>query len=195
MDSPSYLAAAARTAASQAHWQQLAPATLAATVAETLQALAHLDAAKKTLFYGKALRVDLPNNSSEALPTLTDPAFLDYLHGALGIASEVAEILSLILAIWQNHGEVSAEQRLALAEECGDVEWYLAMLYRRLGVLPEQIRSANIAKLAARFPERFDSAAAQWRNLAEERAALAEKLQQAPSYASALNPPVAGESA
>ncbi len=192
MDSKSYLQAAARTAASIAHWQQLPPATLAATVAQTLSALAHLDAAKKTLFYGKPLGENLPETTTD-LPPLTDPVFLDYLHGALGIASEAAEILSLIMAIWQNHGEVTAEQRLALAEECGDVEWYLAMLYRRLGVLPEQIRSANIAKLAARFPERFDSEAAQWRNLAEERTALAEKLQQAISYASALNKTPSGE--
>jgi hypothetical protein len=178
MDSASYLAAAARTAASQAHWQQLPPATLAATLAETQHALAHLDAAKKTLFYGKPLAQDLPETTT-ALPPLSDPVFLDYLHGALGIATEAAEILSLIMIMWQNQGEITAEQRLALAEECGDVEWYLAMLYRRLGVLPEQIRAANIAKLAARFPERFDSAAAQVRDVAEERSALLATLQAA----------------
>jgi hypothetical protein len=48
----------------------------------------------------------------------------------------------------------------------------MAMLYRRLGVTPEQVKTINMAKLRKRFPEKFTTEHALERDLDAERAIL-----------------------
>jgi NTP pyrophosphatase (non-canonical NTP hydrolase) len=54
-------------------------------------------------------------------------------------------------------------------EELGDVMWYWALACRSLGLDPEKILDANIAKLHARYPEKFTDELADKRDLQAER--------------------------
>ena len=64
-----------------------------------------------------------------------------------------------------------------LAEECGDVFWYLALCISTLAELmgrdpaelEQSIKQINIAKLKARYPEKFTETDAVIRNLTAER--------------------------
>ena len=59
-----------------------------------------------------------------------------------------------------------------LKEEFGDTLWYLALGLRFLGIGFEETFAANIAKLQARFPDKFTEDAAMNRDPAAERAIL-----------------------
>jgi hypothetical protein len=59
-----------------------------------------------------------------------------------------------------------------LIEECGDVQWYEAMLCRALGTDFDTVQRTNIAKLKARFPDKFTEESANNRDLEIERSIL-----------------------
>ena len=86
------------------------------------------------------------------------------LHAVLGILTEGVELFQAI------HNEPL--DQVHLLEEVGDVEWYLAIVYRYLQRLPEDARERNIAKLRRRFPDRFTEEGALKRDLQVERQAL-----------------------
>jgi hypothetical protein len=59
-----------------------------------------------------------------------------------------------------------------LQEEIGDLNWYEAILIDALGADWDDIREKNIAKLKARYPNKFDREDAVNRNLKKEREIL-----------------------
>ncbi len=59
-----------------------------------------------------------------------------------------------------------------LEEELGDVLWYIALLCRTHNFTFEKIMAKNIAKLSARYPEKFSETDAVNRNLVKERKIL-----------------------
>jgi NTP pyrophosphatase (non-canonical NTP hydrolase) len=59
-----------------------------------------------------------------------------------------------------------------LAEECGDMLWYIAEALNALGISMESVMEKNIAKLKYRYPEKFNSDDALNRDLEQERKAL-----------------------
>lgn len=128
-----------------------------------------LDKMKKALFYGKR---------DETLGTVGAPTLLigglkaDIIHGLLGKITETGEFAEAILAVFK--GEKL--DPVNMAEEVGDSLWYDAILANALGVTFEQLQQMNIAKLQARFPEKFTAELAEVRNLEEERNIL-EKQQ------------------
>ena len=73
---------------------------------------------------------------------------LAYLGLGLGEAGEIQGKIKKILR--DSGGEISAETRLALAKELGDLQWYVAMLARELGFSLHPIGRMNLAKLADR---------------------------------------------
>lgn len=127
------------------------------------------DKMKKALFYGKR---------HESLGVVGAPVLLlggvkaDMIHGLLGKISEDGELAECILAALK--GETL--DVVNMAEELGDSHWYDALFANALGVTFEQLHEMNIAKLKARFPEKFTSENAEVRNLEEERNIL-EKQQ------------------
>ena len=75
------------------------------------------------------------------------------LNGALGLFGEGGEVADLIKkAYMQGHPLDKAH----IAEELGDVCWYVAELATALGYSMEEIMRGNIDKLRRRYPEGFE---------------------------------------
>lgn len=91
------------------------------------------------------------------------------LHGAIGIVTEAGELLD---AMKKSIYYCKALDRTNLIEELGDLEYYMAVLRIELGVSQEEIQERNIAKLRARYPEKFTSEHAINRDLDKEREVL-----------------------
>lgn len=105
-------------------------------------------------------------------PEGTTP-YHDLLHGTLGVATEAGELLDVVK---KHHAYNKEIDRTNLREEIGDVLWYLALLARSLGTDLDSIAATNVAKLRARYPERYNHHDALNRNLGAERAILETKL-------------------
>jgi NTP pyrophosphatase (non-canonical NTP hydrolase) len=100
---------------------------------------------------------------------LCGPVEPDTLHAIVGIASEAGEMLDALKKhIFYNQQMDS----INLAEELGDLMWYMALLCRRYGWTFEEIQKRNIAKLKARYPEKFTEEKSLNRDLDAERKAL-----------------------
>jgi NTP pyrophosphatase (non-canonical NTP hydrolase) len=79
---------------------------------------------------------------------------------ALGLAGEAGEFADRVKKyLYQGH-ELSLS---ALADELGDVLWYLAAGAAAVGLEFSEIAARNIAKLEARYPDGFTSEASRER--------------------------------
>lgn len=90
------------------------------------------------------------------------------LHCAVGCFTESGELLEAMLAQYAT----GVLDRVNFGEEVGDIEWYQAIGFDASGVSEADCREKNIAKLKARYPGKFDAAAAINRDTAVERAIL-----------------------
>lgn len=73
------------------------------------------------------------------------------LHGlVMGLAEEAAEVLSLVSKHLFYGREIDHDE---LADECGDVLFYLTAIAGRFGVSTYELQDHNERKLRARFPE------------------------------------------
>lgn len=115
--------------------------------------------------------MELSHYQEAALRTAPDGVtpYHDLLHGALGVATEAGELLDVIK---KNHAYGRELDHTNIREEIGDVLWYLALLARATGTSLDTIAEANVAKLRARYPNRYNHHHALNRNLAAERATL-----------------------
>lgn len=141
---------------------------------------AALDKWKAWAYYGKGqfpvpprfteLPGEMPTMALEkALEVIPDMHFLEILHAAIGIGSEAGEMIeSLLPALFDG----KPLDTINVHEESGDLLWYLAKLFKYTGTDFERVMAANIAKLRARFPQKFTEEAAQNRDLGRERTAL-----------------------
>lgn len=94
-----------------------------------------------------------------------------FLHAVLGLTTETGELTDL-LKKWLFYGRrFSVDQ---VVEELGDLLWYTGILMDELGITPEEVMAANIAKLRERYPQSFDEDQANSRDLAAESQALLE---------------------
>lgn len=84
-------------------------------------------------------------------------------HCQIGLHTEAGEFATVV----KRHifyGKPLTEEMLANAkEELGDAMWYLAIGAEALGTTLEQLAIDNIAKLRARFPDKFSTEAAEAR--------------------------------
>lgn len=77
------------------------------------------------------------------------------LNGVMGLCGEAGECIDLVKkARFQGH-ELNTEK---LAEELGDVAWYLAVAAHGLGIPLSAILEGNVEKLMKRYPGGFDKA-------------------------------------
>ena len=77
------------------------------------------------------------------------------LNGVMGLCGEAGECIDIVKkARFQGH-ELNAEK---LAEELGDVAWYLAVAAHGLGIPLSAILEGNVEKLMKRYPGGFDKA-------------------------------------
>jgi len=114
------------------------------------------DAIKRLIFY------DVSGNPLEP-EARADARFL---HGYLGLVSELFEFMSLVRendTIDKNH----------LREELGDLMWYISLIADSQSITLKEICDRNIAKLKVRYPSRFTVESAKDRDLEQEKNALA----------------------
>lgn len=100
---------------------------------------------------------------------LNDDGLKRLLHAGIGLSTEAGEFLDAL----KKHIFYGKElDRVNLKEEIGDLFWYIAIACHELGVEFEPLMETNIAKLKARYGEKFTEAAAEHRNLEIEREIL-----------------------
>lgn len=94
---------------------------------------------------------------------------VDLTHATIGICTEAGELLDVM----KKHLAYGKDiDRVNVAEEVGDVLWYVAIILRELNMSFEEVMQMNINKLAKRFPDKFDEHHALNRDLNQERAQL-----------------------
>lgn len=77
------------------------------------------------------------------------------LEGVLGLTGEAGEVADVVKkALFQGH-ELDEEH---MAEELGDVAWYLVLCCHSIGLTLEGVLQGNIDKRRRRYPEGFDKA-------------------------------------
>ena len=87
----------------------------------------------------------------------------EFLHAAMGLITETAEILDAL------GSDLEIKDRVNFAEELGDLHWYIQIFLRHLQITQEEIQQMNIKKLRTRFPDAFTSYDALHRDIAAER--------------------------
>lgn len=79
----------------------------------------------------------------------------NFTYPALGLAGEAGEVADKVKKLMRDHdnfkpSELTAEQKLELAKELGDVLWYLTQFATELGYELDEIAAQNIEKLYSR---------------------------------------------
>lgn len=76
------------------------------------------------------------------------------LNGVLGLNGEAGEVADLVKkSLFQGH-ELDYEK---VADELGDVLWYIAITAQGIGVDLDQIMAKNVRKLWQRYPDGFNA--------------------------------------
>jgi NTP pyrophosphatase (non-canonical NTP hydrolase) len=91
------------------------------------------------------------------------------LHACMGTTTEAGELVD---ACKKSMFYGKTLDKVNLAEEAGDVLWYIAILCDELGVTFEELFEVNIAKLKKRYGEKFSDDKAENRDLTAEREIL-----------------------
>jgi NTP pyrophosphatase (non-canonical NTP hydrolase) len=165
MDANQYLRESARTAAGAFHAEIVNPAEVDFMLQAVIAAGGWADRIKRALFYGKKLGDSRWSTGSVSLK----PELADLIHAMLGGITEAAEVAEHVRDVLTGAKPLDA---VNLKEEFGDVLWYVALGLRFLQTTFGETFDTNIAKLRARFPDKFTEAAAIDRDLAAERAVL-----------------------
>jgi NTP pyrophosphatase (non-canonical NTP hydrolase) len=151
-----------------------------------------LDQIKKNAFYGKPFDVsklhtairdakyaveDIENKTMQKYASFPMPHTQRKLdvnprlfHAIIGVATESAELLEAL------NLESNDFDRINILEEFGDLNWYQAIAVDELNAnLETDVLDRVIAKLRARYPEKFTSENAINRDLVKERNVLEGK--------------------
>ncbi|MFG1499225.1 nucleoside triphosphate pyrophosphohydrolase family protein [Halobacteriovorax sp. XZX-3] len=103
---------------------------------------------------------------------LNDDGIKRLLHAGIGLSTEAGEFLDAL----KKHIFYGKElDRVNLAEELGDLFWYMAIVGDELGIKFEDVMERNITKLKARYGEKFSEEKADNRDLDSERKILEEQ--------------------
>lgn len=75
------------------------------------------------------------------------------LHAALGIANEGGEVAGVIkkALFYGKYDNNDALLREKVVDECGDVLWYMAILFDAMGITFEEVFQYNAEKLSKRY--------------------------------------------
>jgi len=109
------------------------------------------------------------NNFSAIGGRMKEEGTIRLMHGAIGLTTEAGEFIDAL----KKHVFYGKElDRVNLAEEMGDLFWYLAIIADELKIDFESVMKTNIEKLKARYGEKFCEDKAENRNLQTERSIL-----------------------
>lgn len=166
-----YVAEAARTLSPSWHGDKLSKGVFLKAVNEAIGAGNKLDQVKKTLFYGRdnnLIAVGQNDLGDEMLSIVSSNA----VHGIIGVVTEATELLEALRNGYNGDGLDAVNVK----EELGDLFWYVAILAKEFGFTFHEIQRVNIAKLKARYPDKFTADNANERDLQTERYILEEAL-------------------
>lgn len=100
---------------------------------------------------------------------VVEKQMVDLLHASIGMQTEAAEFSDML----KKHFFYGKPlDKVNLREELGDQLWYIAMALRALDTTFEAVMERNIAKLKARYPDKFTEELAENRDLTKEREIL-----------------------
>jgi len=77
----------------------------------------------------------------------------DLINGALGLNGEAGEVADIIKK-WQFQGHAIDPDKVA--EELGDVMWYVAIMSKAINYNLSEIMQMNVEKLLKRYPKGFE---------------------------------------
>lgn len=165
-----YQAEAQQTKSDQFHGELVDAVNFHNHILKAIDALISLDEIKKALFYGKENSQLTPSEfDCSQFPELIGESpeqGIDIIHSIIGKATEAGELLSaLYAALFQDEPFDVTNFR----EEIGDGLWYDAIGLSAIGSNFGEVQTINIAKLRARFPNKFTEFDANNRNLIAER--------------------------
>lgn len=165
-----FVAEANVTASPQWHGELVNFFFFKTALANAIAALQVMDRYKKTLFYGRDTGLPVPDYVESCANMQVNEAEKAILHAIIGGATEAGEKLEQLYA-WAT-GQIKEFDCVNLIEETGDGQWYDALLAKTLGVSFDEIQRINIAKLRARYKDKFDAYDANNRELTFERSIL-----------------------
>lgn len=91
----------------------------------------------------------LSNHSDDSWPVVNVPLLLT---AAIGMGSEAGEFSEIVKKALFQGKPLNDENLAKLKSELGDVIWYWINGCRALGLDPNEVIAANVAKLSARYP-------------------------------------------
>jgi hypothetical protein len=119
--------------------------------------------------YGKAAQVTDIADYLPVVERVSNYRTIQILHALMGITTECGEMMDNL----KKHLIYGKPLDMVnFKEEDGDLRWYLAKLEYAVGYSADEAQEANIAKLKARFPNRFNEIDALQRDLDRERLIL-----------------------
>lgn len=165
MDTKTYAVEVTRTVSDKFYTETVRPPQLLANLLNFEFMARSIDVFKKAIFYGKPVKP-----VAEVGPLTYTDYDQDELHFLTGIITEAGEISEVLRAQWALKPE--DRDNVKIKDEVGDILWYIQNLLNKRGLTLDEVMESNINKLRARFPEKFDEAAAINRNESAEEAAL-----------------------
>ncbi|EQC46186.1 nucleoside triphosphate pyrophosphohydrolase family protein [Bacteriovorax sp. Seq25_V] len=122
-------------------------------------------------YIGDAIKTE-STNFQAMNERLNDDGLKRLLHAGIGLSTEAGEFLDAL----KKHIFYGKElDKVNLAEEMGDLFWYMAIVADELGFEFEEVMERNITKLKARYGEKFSEEKAERRDLETERKILEEQ--------------------
>ena len=79
------------------------------------------------------------------------------LTGAIGICSEGGELLDIVKKVIFQGKQPTAELRVKLKNELGDVMWYVQQILIAMDWTLDEVLAENTKKLSGRYPDGFDT--------------------------------------
>jgi NTP pyrophosphatase (non-canonical NTP hydrolase) len=112
--------------------------------------------------------------TSYTLPTPIRTRMVRLNHSIMGLSAEAGELQQLFLKLIYYGKPFTEEMRLKMIEEFGDALWFIAQGLTVLGKDMGEVMAENIAKLKARFPDKFTEELSANRNEAKEKESIAK---------------------
>jgi len=180
--SENFIKDALRTCSPNFYGERVSKRNFVHILNDCINAANQLDKVKKSLFYGRDNNLD-PAEGQRNVSDLPDilagngpetQVAINIIHGILGKFTEAGELLEALKSALNDKDEHGFDY-VNLLEEIGDGFWYDAILLNELDSTFEEVQERIIAKLRARFPDKYEDASANERNLDAERAILEGK--------------------
>lgn len=101
----------------------------------------------------EGLHVDWEGYQRESRATAIYPNHgTNPIYPTLGLVGEAGEVANVVKKMWRDHeGDVTQDDRRRVADELGDVLWYLVQLATELHISFADIARLNLQKIGERY--------------------------------------------